>query len=157
MAKEYSRTRRVADQIQRELAQLIQQEVKDPRIGMVTVTAVEVTREFDHAKVYVTVLGDHAQLEASLHGLNSASGFLRRELAHRLKLRATPQLHFVYDSSLEQGIHLSALISEAVGKSHSESESDTAALELELEQHTDPENDAGMTHSADSSTEKSGD
>ena len=126
MAKEYSRSRRVADQIQRELAQMIQQEVKDPRIGMVTVTAVDVTREFEHAKVYVTVLGDPSQLEASLQGLNRAAGFLRRELAHRLRLRTTPQLHFVHDASLEQGMHLSALISKAVANdTHISQDADT--------------------------------
>ena len=139
MSKEYSRTRRVADQLQRELAQLIQQELKDPRIGMVTVTAVDVTREFEHAKVYVTVLGDQGQLEASLQGLNRAAGFLRRELAHRLKLRTTPQLHFVHDTSLEQGMRLTALISEAVGK-----EENTATSTAEDEEMPD----SPVNHSA---------
>ena len=114
MAQEFSRSRRVADQIQRELARIIQRELKDPRVGMVTITAVEVTREFDHAKVYVTVLGDKSVCKSTLEGLNSAAGFLRRELAHCLKLRTTPLLHFHYDHSLEEGIRLSAMIDDAV-------------------------------------------
>ena len=114
MAQEYSRSRRVADQIQRELALIIQQELKDPRVGMVTITAVEVSREFEHAKVHITVLGDEAAGKATLEGLDKASGYLRRELAHRLKLRVTPKLHFHYDHSLEEGIRLSAMIDDAV-------------------------------------------
>lgn len=114
MAKEYSRSQRVADQIQRELALLIQKDVKDPRIGMVTITAVEVTREFENAKIHVTVMGDEAQTKETLTGLNKAAGFLRRELAHRLKLRATPKLHFIHDTSLENGLRLTALINSAV-------------------------------------------
>ena len=114
MAKEYSRTQRVADQMQRDLSQLIQRDVKDPRVGMVTITAVEVTREFEHAKVFITVMGDDTETEASLVGLNKAAGFLRRELAHRLKLRTTPQLHFCRDTSLEDGLRLTALINNAV-------------------------------------------
>ena len=119
MAKEYSRTQRVADQIQRELAQVIQQEVKDPRVGMVTITAVEVTREFENAKVYITVMGDDDQAASTLTGLNKAAGFLRRELAHRLKLRTTPKLQFVRDTSLEDGLRLTALINNAVASDKS--------------------------------------
>jgi len=114
MAQEFSRSRRVADQIQRELALIIQQEVKDPRIGMVTITAVDVSREFEHAKIHITVLGDETVVQSTLEGLEKASGFLRRELAHRLKLRTTPKLHFHYDHSLEEGMRLSNLIDTAV-------------------------------------------
>jgi len=120
MAKEFSRTRRVADQIQRHLAELIQMELDDPRIGMVTVTAVEVSHEFEHARIYFTVLGknldDQALVEDTTEVLNHAAGFLRRELAHRLKLRTTPELVFVYDKSLEQGNRLSSLIDSVAEK-----------------------------------------
>ncbi len=111
--EENSRTRRVADQIQRELALLIQQEVKDPRIGMVTVTRVTVTREFEHARVFFTVLESKGDIQQTLEGLNKASGFLRKALAKRLKLRTTPQLHFEYDSSIENGNYLLSLIKQA--------------------------------------------
>lgn len=114
MAKEFSRSRRVADQIQRHMAELIQMELGDPRIGMVTVTAVEVSHEFEHARVYFTVLGkkldDQSQIEETTEALNHAAGFLRRELARRLKLRTTPDLVFVYDTSLEKGNRLTELI-----------------------------------------------
>ena len=114
MAKEFSRTRRVGDEIQRNMAELIQMELGDPRIGMVTVTGVEVTHEFEHAKVYFTVLGDRAQAELSAKVLNKAAGYLRRALARRLKIRVVPQLHFVYDETTEKGNRLSALIDAAM-------------------------------------------
>lgn len=114
MAQEFSRSRRVGEQIQQVLALLIQQEIKDPRIGMVTVTAVKLTKEFEHARVFVTVLGDQQQQELSLQGLNNAAGFLRSELAHRLKLRSTPKLHFEYDKSTEEGNRMSSLINSAI-------------------------------------------
>ena len=121
MAKEFSRSRRVADQIQRHLAELIQMELGDPRVGMVTVTAVEVSHEFEHARIYFTVLGkkldDQSQVEETTEALNHAAGFLRRELARRLKLRTTPDLVFVYDTSLENGNRLTDLIDSVSDKS----------------------------------------
>jgi ribosome-binding factor A len=120
MAKEFSRTRRVADQIQRNMAELIQMELGDPRLGMVTVTAVEVTKEFESARVFFTVLGkelgDNSQIEETAAALNHAAGFLRSALAKRLKLRTTPKLIFVYDSSMERGNQLTDLINSAVTK-----------------------------------------
>ncbi len=113
MAKSFSRTDRIAHEIQRELADLLRNEVKDPRIGMVTVTAVEVSRDHSHAKVYYTTLGENSA-ELS-DGLKRAAGFLHSQLFHRLKLRVVPQLHFEYDTSVERGAHLSRLIDEAVG------------------------------------------
>ncbi|WP_455209035.1 30S ribosome-binding factor RbfA [Kaarinaea lacus] len=117
MAREFNRKDRVADQIQRELATLIQFDVKDPRVGMVTITAVEVSREFEYARVFFTVLGDDAVREATIKGLARAAGFLRRELAHRLKLRTTPELQFVYDQSIDNAAKMSELISAAVASS----------------------------------------
>ena len=116
MPKDFPRTRRVADQIQRELADILRLELKDPRVGMVTVTGVEVTQDYAHAKVFFTLLGDHARADESASGLQRAAGFLRSQLAHRLKLRTVPQLHFVYDTSVERGMHLSRLIDEAVAQ-----------------------------------------
>lgn len=113
--KDFPRARRVADQIQRELADILRLELKDPRVGMITVTDVEVTQDYAHAKVYFTLLGDKARADEAAQGLRRAAGFLRTQLAHRLKLRTVPQLQFVYDSSVERGISLSRLIDEAVG------------------------------------------
>lgn len=118
MKRDFNRQDRVADQIQRELASLIQFELKDPRVGMVTITAVEVSREFEYARVYFTVLGndlnDKSIKESTLEGLTRAAGFLRRELAHRLKLRTTPELQFFYDKSIDNAAKMSELISTAV-------------------------------------------
>jgi ribosome-binding factor A len=115
MPRDFSRTLRIAEQIQRDLAELLRMEVKDPRIGMVTLTDVEVTSDYAHAKVFFTTLGDTEQIAAAAEGLNRASGFLRHELGHRIKLRSIPQLHFIYDESVERGVRLSRLIDEAVG------------------------------------------
>ncbi len=114
MAREYSRTVRVAEQLRRELAILIQQEVKDPRLGMVTVSDVEVSSDLAHAKVYVTVLGGEDKIEETVAVLNRAANFLRRELGRRLVLRIIPRLKFHYDRSIRQGAELSALIEKAV-------------------------------------------
>ena len=115
MPRDHSRTLRIAEQIQRELAGLIRLELKDPRVGMVTLTDVEVTADYAHAKVFFTTLGTNDQMEAASAGLNHAAGFLRHELGQRIKLRSIPQLHFIYDESVERGVRLSRLIDEAVG------------------------------------------
>lgn len=118
MAKDYSRTQRIGDQIQRELALLIQREIKDPRLGMVTITGVDVARDLAHAKVYITVMGrtmeDANQHQQSLDILQEAAGFLRMLLGKSLKVRTVPQLHFYYDASVRRGAELSALIERAV-------------------------------------------
>src|SRR4051812_29719582 len=114
MPRDFSRTLRIAEQIQRDLADLLRLEVKDPRIGMVTLTGVEVTADYAHAKVYFTTLGDVDQISAASEGLNRAAGFLRHELGHRIKLRSIPQLHFIHDQSVERGARLSQLIDRAI-------------------------------------------
>lgn len=115
MPREFSRSLRVADQIQRELAVLIRDQVKDPRMGMVSISGVEVSRDMAHAKVYVSVLGDEQAAADSLEALNHAAGFLRRELGRSMRLRTVPQLRFIHDRSLEEGARMSALIDEALG------------------------------------------
>ena len=107
-----ARSARIADQIQRSLADVIRAEVRDPRVGMVTLTGVELSRDQSHAKVFFTVL--NADGEEALEGLQRAAGFLRSELAHRLTTRKVPELHFEYDGSVERGVRLSRLIDEAV-------------------------------------------
>jgi ribosome-binding factor A len=108
------RRARIADQIQRELAEIIRLELRDPRIGMVTITGIEVTRDQSHAKVFFTVLGAESAAEAALEGLQRAAGFLRSELARRLSTRSVPDLHFEHDVSIERGARLARLIDEAV-------------------------------------------
>ena len=121
MPRDYARTDRVAEQIQRELAELIRLEVKEPRVRMVTLTSVEVTADYSHAKVYYTTLdGANDKLQ---QGLERASGFLRSQLAHAMKLRITPQLHFIYDASVERGTRLSQLIDQAVASDQHSDES----------------------------------
>lgn len=109
----FARTDRVAEQIRRELAILIRDRVKDPRVGMVTLLDVEVSRDMAHAKVWFDALQAEHGAEAQ-ESLNHAAGFLRRELGHVLKLRVTPTLHFFYDDTQSRGNALSALIDKAV-------------------------------------------
>ena len=116
MPKDFSRTLRVADQIQRELADLLHHEIKDPRINQLTITAVEVSRDYAYAKVFFTTLGDQSQKIQVEKGLEKAHGFLRSSLSKRIKLRVVPQLIFVYDKSIEHGAYLSKLIDEAVAQ-----------------------------------------
>jgi len=114
MPKEFSRSSRIAEQIRRDLAELISLELKDPRVGLVTLTDVEITPDYAHAKVFFTTLAEPAQLPEVLAGLRRASGFLRRELGRRLHIHTLPELHFVYDESVERGDRLSRLIDDAV-------------------------------------------
>lgn len=109
----FSRKDRVSEQIRRELAELIRTELKDPRVGMISLTDVEVTADYAHAKVFFSSLAGGEALSDVLTGLQNASGFLRRELGKRISIHTTPQLHFVYDQSLERGADLSKLIAEA--------------------------------------------
>ena len=108
------RLRRVADQIQRELSDILRTELKDPRVGMITLTGVEVSPDFAHAKVFFTSLAEVASRDEVRAGLKRAGGFLRTMLGARMKIHNTPELHFVYDESVESGIRLTHLIEDAV-------------------------------------------
>jgi len=114
MPKDFERTRRVAEQLQRELALLVQQELKDPRLGMLTISAVEVSKDMGNAKVFVTVFNEQQDRDKTLAALQHAAGFLQHELGQRLHLRTIPKLRFVYDESISRGANLSALIDKAV-------------------------------------------
>ena len=118
MAKQYSRTQRIGDQIQRELATLIPREIKDPRLGFITVKCVDVSRDISHAKVFITVMGDNSPevIKENLTVLKDAAGYLRMLLGKAMKLRSLPALHFHYDESITRGAHLSALIEQAVSE-----------------------------------------
>ncbi|MEO9655881.1 30S ribosome-binding factor RbfA [Marinomonas sp.] len=117
MAGEFSRTSRIGDQLQKELAKLIQFEVKDPRLGLVTVNEVRVAKDLGYADVYYTVLGKDDQPEVlaeNQEALESSKGFLRRRLSQEVKLRVMPLLRFHYDQSVVNGTRMSALIDEAI-------------------------------------------
>lgn len=113
MPKEFSRSSRVVEQIKRELAELIRLELKDPRVKFVTINDVEITPDYAHAKVFFTVLETDKRPEIEA-GLLRGASFLRRELGKRVRIHTLPQLHFVYDASVEQGARMSKLIEEAV-------------------------------------------
>jgi ribosome-binding factor A len=125
MAKEFSRATRVAEQMQRELADLLMFEVKDPRVNMVTITAVEVTGDMAHAKIFYSApqansksakpnASNHAKtLQSIQNGLENSAGYLRTQIAKRMLLRTVPQLHFVYDESIDIGIKMAQLIDAA--------------------------------------------
>ncbi|MDQ0059707.1 30S ribosome-binding factor RbfA [Paenibacillus harenae] len=104
------RVGRVSEQIKKELSQIIQMELKDPRIGFITVTGVETTSDLSQAKIYLSVLGSEEQKEATLQALARGTGFLRSELGKRMKLRHTPVLLFKFDSSIEYGSRIEALL-----------------------------------------------
>jgi ribosome-binding factor A len=108
------RSRKVADEIQRDLALILRTEVKDPRVGIVTITAVDVAADLAHAKVHFTHLGGKAHAQEAVTALTRIAGFLRSALARRLSLYTVPQLSFAYDDSIESGMRLSQLIDEAV-------------------------------------------
>lgn len=116
MAKEFSRTSRIGEALMRELAQMIQQEVSDPRVGMVTVSHVDVTSDLKYAKVFVTRLNgvdSEADAKECIEGLSRAAGFLRRGIAKRVDLRVVPELRFQYDTTLEHGFQMDELIAKA--------------------------------------------
>ncbi len=110
--KGFQRGERVAEQVRRDLADLIRTELKDPRVGMISLTDVELTPDYAHAKVYFTTLNDE-HLEDIERGLKRAAGFLRRELGKRIHIHTLPELHFIYDSSIERGASMSQLIDRA--------------------------------------------
>jgi ribosome-binding factor A len=110
------RLRRVDEAVRQVLSDAITQDLKDPRVGFVTVTAVRTSTDLRHARVYVSVLGGEPQQAASLEGLRSAHGFLQRRVATELRLKHTPTLVFYYDDSIERGMRLSELIDREAGE-----------------------------------------
>jgi ribosome-binding factor A len=115
MAREYARTDRVGQQIQKEIAVILQREVKDPRLSMATVSSVEVTRDLAYAKVYVTFFtNEKNEIDESVKILNEAAGFVRSVLAKQLRARIMPQLRFIYDHSMSEGVRMSSLVDRAI-------------------------------------------
>ena len=114
---------RINMEVQRELSQIIRSEIKDPRIHPLTsVVAVEVTPDLKYCKAYISVLGDEEAGKATIEGLRSAASFVRRELAHRVNLRNTPEIKFILDQSIEYGVNMSKLIDEVTKDLHDDEE-----------------------------------
>jgi ribosome-binding factor A len=107
---EGKRSEKVADLIQKEISQMLVKSIKDPRIGFVTITKVSVSEDCRFAKVYFSVVGTLAERERSMKGLDSAKGFVRKELGRRIRLRYTPEILFQFDPSIEYAIHMGKLI-----------------------------------------------
>lgn len=133
MPREFKRSERVSGQLRRELAQLIQAEVKDPAVGLVSVSDVEVTRDLSHAKVYVTVFKPEAAAD-SIRALKRAAGFLRTRLGQELRMRNVPELHFTHDDSVEKGQRMDSLIEQALESDRGAGPADDADQEPEAGQ-----------------------
>ncbi|GLO66037.1 MULTISPECIES: 30S ribosome-binding factor RbfA [Oceanobacillus] len=104
------RAHRVAEQMKKELGEILSRKIKDPRVGFVTVTDVEVTGDLQQAKVYISVLGDEKKKQDTLLGLSKAKGFIRSEIGNRIRLRKTPELTFEFDEALEQGNRIETIL-----------------------------------------------
>ena len=125
MPREFKRAERVSGLLRRELAQMIQREIKDPEVGFVSVSDVEVTRDLAHAKVFVTVF-EEDKAETSIKALKRAAGFLRTRLGQDLRMRSVPQLHFHHDNSVETGQKMDSLIDQAVEADHKSAQNDSS-------------------------------
>lgn len=112
MARSFERTKRVNELLREEVAELIRHDVKDPRVGVVTITAVETSRELDVARVYVHLFGDEGRRAEALAGLQKAAGYLRSRLGRRLRLRKVPELRFQWDETLERASRIERLLAE---------------------------------------------
>jgi len=110
------RIEKLQELIKQEMGKMLLKELKDPRIGFVTVTDVEMTGDLREAKIYVSVMGGEEQVKTSLEGLNSALGFIRREIGHRIRLRFTPEISFALDTSLDYGDHIQKLLLQVEGE-----------------------------------------
>lgn len=135
MAREFARTDRVGQEIQKEIATILMREVKDPRLSMTTVSAVELTRDLAYAKIFVTFFtNETSEIKSSIEVLNDAAGFIRSLLAKKLRARIMPHLRFVYDQSMAEGVRMSSLVDQAVA-------SDKHLMDDESIESTDVEDD----------------
>ena len=114
MPREFPRARRVEEQLKRLLSELVRREVKDPRVGLITITTVEVSRDLTHARIYFTPFAGIGNADAALEALRHAAGYLRIQVRNQMRLRAAPELDFQIDDSIERGARLSSLITDAV-------------------------------------------
>ncbi len=147
MAREFSRTQRVSQEIQKEVAIILQRELKDPRIGMATVSGVELSRDLVYAKIFVTFLNilsepdDQESIKKGIKVLQDASGFIRTLLGKAMRLRIVPELTFVYDRSLIEGVKMSHLV--------------TTAVKDDVQRHVTAENSAGNDNADNSHADNS--
>lgn len=109
---QYKRTDRIGDQIRGEIADIIVRRLKDPRVGFVTVTSVEVSEDLRHAKVFVSILGDEKTQSETMKGLKSAAGFIRGEIGRRIRIKFTPEIIFKLDKSIEEAAHILGILEE---------------------------------------------
>ena len=132
MAREYARTDRVGQQIQKEIAIILMREIKDPRLAMTTVSAVELTRDLAYAKVFVTFFtSEKDEIEASIEVLTEAEGYIRSLLAKRLRARIMPHLRFVYDKSMVEGVRMSSLVDEAVASDNKNNKVENDSVDVD--------------------------
>ncbi len=127
MPREFPRARRVEEQLKRLLAELIRRDVKDPRVGLITITSAEVSRDLTHAKIFFTPFAGVGDADAALEALRHTAGYLRHQVRNQMRLRVAPELDFQIDDSVERGAKLSALIHDAV--------------ESDRQRHVEPEPD----------------
>lgn len=120
---------RVAEQLRMDVADILQNDLKDPRLGLVTCTRVDLTNDLRHAKLYVSVLGEEKEKDRSMQALESATGYVRRQLSRRLGLRVSPEIVFVFDPSVEYSIRLEGLIEETKRRSPSTDDEDEGAAD----------------------------
>ncbi|NTV90813.1 MAG: 30S ribosome-binding factor RbfA [Clostridiales bacterium] len=129
---------RISEEMKKEISSIIQNELKDPRLPkMISVMSADVTKDLRHAKVFVSVYGTAEDRANAIEALKSASGFIRREIGHRMQLRLTPELHFELDNSIEHGVYITKLINDTMKESHEHE----LLLEQEKEQKSKAEND----------------
>jgi ribosome-binding factor A len=152
MPRDFSRTRRVEEQVLRLLAELVRREVKDPRVGLVTLTAVEISRDMSHAKVFFLPFDRQRDPAEVGRALASAAGFLRSHLRKQLAMRHVPELHFLADESIERAAKLSALISTAVRADEARHVDDAAADADAMRDDGAPSGDPGASAPADGAT-----
>lgn len=143
---------RISEEVKRELSDIIQNHIKDPRLPpFVSVTGVRVTKDLKHAKTFVSVLGTEEQKQGALKALQSASGYIRHEIGQRVKLRFTPEFHFHLDDSIEHGMHIGKLISDTMALQN-------AATKTAVSEGENPEsNQSTETKTAGSEVEKADD
>lgn len=143
MKRDFSRTDRVSQQIQKEVAVIIQRDIKDPRVGMATVSSVEVSRDLSFAKVFVTLYNsDEQKSKQAVNILNEACGFIRSLLGKRIRARVMPQLKFVLDSSLMDGMRISNFVDQVMAKDRQKSEAaDDSVADVEATTDDKPASD----------------
>lgn len=115
-----TRQEKVREMLKVEISEIIHREMKDPRIGFVTITDVKISSDLRYARVYVSVLGDEVSQRKSLKGLNCAAGFVRAEIGKRIRMRVTPEIEFIFDKSIEQGVRIFELLQKINKDEHPE-------------------------------------